>query len=138
MTVCTEQRPEFFRFFHEKSGISHDPNKTQVLASLGGDTIRAVVLYSRIASGACEMSVVSDGSKRWASREFLRIGFAIPFLNYGVNRCGVIVSVDNEPSWKLAMHFGFQLEGVLRQYFDGADAYVMSMLRSECKWIKEN
>ena len=137
MTICTEQRPEYFQFFNTASGTNHQPSLTRVLASIDGDKVRAVVLYSRFARGACEMSIVSNGMKCWATKEFLQIGFGIPFNHYNVNRCGVIINVANEPSWKLALQLGFQLEGVLRKYFDGADAYAMGMIRSDCKWIKE-
>lgn len=138
MTVCFEQRPAFFDFFNRHSGTSHQPGRAQVMASLKGDGIAAVVLYSRFARGACELSIVTDGRCDWASRGFIRAVFDYPFKQLGLNRCGVLIAESNVASIRLAVKLGFEMEGIARQYFDGEDAYLLGLLRSDCKWIKEN
>lgn len=135
MTVCFEQRPEFFDFFNQHSGTSHRPGNTCVIASLVNGAISAVVLYSRMTRGSCELSITTDRNKNWASRSFIRAVFDYPFAQLGYKRCGVMVNTANTDSLALAEQLGFVHEGVLRAYFDGDDACALSMLRTECRWI---
>lgn len=135
MTVCFEQRPEFYDFFNQHSGTTHQPPTSQVIASLRGARIAAVVLYSRIARGACEMSIVTDGGRDWASAGFVRAAFEHPFKALNLNRCGVLIAESNSASIRLAVKLGFEMEGIARQYFDGEDAYLLGLMRDDCQWL---
>ena len=135
MMVCLEQRPEFFEFFNAVSGALVQPGRQYVIASLRGTEIAAVVMYGRVSRGACEMSVMSDGRCDWVTRAFRRAAFDYPFKVLNLNRISSFVDVDNQSAIALNVRLGFQLEGVARQYLDGRDAYAMSLLRTECKWI---
>lgn len=135
MRVSLDQRPEFYDFFNAISGASVRPNSQYVIASLRGEEIAAVVMYGRVSRGACEMAVMSDGRGDWVTRAFRRAAFDYPFNVLGLNRCSSFVDVDNQPAIAMNVRLGFQLEGVARQYLDGRDAYAMSLLRRECKWI---
>lgn len=76
--------------------------------------------------------------KRWATRHNLRELFAYPFIQLAVERVQVTTPVESEGVFKINKKLGFTYEGTARKaHFLGGDVHVLSMLRSECKWLGE-
>lgn len=74
----------------------------------------------------------------WCLRSMLREIFYYPFEVAGCERLTAIVRDGNKQSLKLCRGLGFVKEGVLRRAYDGkTNAIVLSMLKQECKWIKD-
>jgi RimJ/RimL family protein N-acetyltransferase len=49
----------------------------------------------------------------------------------------LIIGANNQRAIKLNLGLGFKLEGIARKAYDGMnDAWVLGMLREECKWIR--
>ncbi|RAV68078.1 hypothetical protein, partial [Aerococcus mictus] len=44
---------------------------------------RAVVVFDTFTTTSCLVHLVSDGSKKWMTREFITAGFAYPFIQCG-------------------------------------------------------
>jgi len=100
------------------------------------DKILACVVYDEFRKGQCQMSVASDGSKRWLTRQYLVRLFAYPFLQCEMNRVYSLVSIENTRSLKLCRGLGFVQEGLLRQAGDkGQDMILLAMLRHECRFL---
>jgi hypothetical protein len=49
----------------------------------------------------------------------------------------VVIGSNNKRAIKLNLGLGFKLEGIARKAYDGInDAWVLGMLREECKWVE--
>lgn len=74
--------------------------------------------------------------KRWMTREFLRAGFAYPFLVCGVQRLSGYVNASNTEARRLNEHFGYQVEAILRgAAHDGGDVLIYVMWRKDCRYV---
>ena len=83
------------------------------------------------------ISIYAD-DKRWCSRRVLQTVFGIVFDFWGCRRANALIDTDNKASLRLAEGVGFRYEGKMRQYREnGRDVYVLGMLKSECKFLKE-
>ena len=74
--------------------------------------------------------------RRWMTREFLRAGFAYPFIQLGCDRLTGTVDASNLDALNLDLHFGFTVEcklaGAAR---DGSDILVLVMWRDQCRFL---
>jgi len=74
--------------------------------------------------------------KRWMTRDFLRAGFAYPYLVCGVQRLSGYVEASNAEARRLNEHFGYQVETVLRgAAHDGGDVLIYVMWRKDCRYV---
>lgn len=99
--------------------------------------IQAVAMYNCFTDISCNIHVVSDGGKRWASRTFLREAFAYPFIQVGLKRLTALVPAKNTDALTLDLRLGFQVEGRMAEATDNDDLVVLGMLRRNCIWIPE-
>lgn len=73
---------------------------------------------------------------RWMTREFLRAGFAYPFLVCGVQRLSGYVNASNHEARRLNEHFGYQVEATLAGAApDGGDVLIYVMRREDCRYV---
>ena len=113
----------------------------RIAGSLGfllGGKLAGGVLFSDLRPG-CDVwiSIYAD-DKRWCSRRVLQTVFGIVFDFWGCRRANALIDTDNKASLRLAEGVGFRYEGKMRQYREnGRDVYVLGMLKSECKFLKE-
>lgn len=99
---------------------------------------RGVVIFDSHTTTGCWVHVVSDGSRRWITRELIVHSFAYPFIQCGYPRINAFVSVNNPQAVKFNEDFGWTREGVLREAGEaGEDLIVFGMLRRECRWLPE-
>lgn len=100
-----------------------------------GDIAGAVV-FDTFSPGDCLVHLVSDGSRRWLTREFITRSMAYPFLQIGQPRISCIISSGNTDSLRFTRHFGWTQEGVLREAgAEGEDLILFGMLRRECRFL---
>lgn len=99
--------------------------------------IQAVAMYNCFTDISCNIHVVSDGGRRWASRTFLREAFAYPFIQVGLKRLTALVPAKNTDALTLDLRLGFQVEGRMAEATDNDDLVVLGMLRRNCIWIPE-
>lgn len=98
----------------------------------------AVVVYESFSQCDCQLSVASDGNKRWLSRKLLAAVFIVPFTNWGLRRMTSLVPVRNTASLQLARKLGFAVEGVMHDATPDDDLMVLGMTRKSCKFIPQD
>lgn len=97
------------------------------------NSLVAGVVYHqyRPEQGDCELSVASR-SKRWASREVLGALLAYPFRQLECRRISARVRADNRAALRFNLGLGWQVEGVIREWYaPGVDAVMLGMTREE-------
>lgn len=83
---------------------------------------------------SCDVTFVSDGTKRWGNPKFICATYEYMFDVLKRNRLNMIVAANNEPALAMNKAFGHVQEGVHRDYFGpGRDAISFSYLRSD--WL---
>lgn len=74
--------------------------------------------------------------RRWMTRDFLRAGFAYPFLVCGVQRLSGYVNSSNLAARRLNEHFGYRVEATLKGAApDGGDVLIYVMWRKDCRYV---
>lgn len=81
-----------------------------------------------------QMSVASDGNKRWLSRSVLASLFAYPFDQLGVQRITTLVAKRNKACLILCRKLGFRYEGTMKKGFGKDDLVISGMLKKD--WNK--
>lgn len=101
-----------------------------------GGRLVSVVGFDTFAQNDCMVTLASDGSRRWMTRDFAAVSLAFPFLQCGFSRISSLVSEHNTAAMRYDLKFGWRLEGRLRKAGAmGEDLFLLGMLREECRWI---
>lgn len=136
MIVSQEQKLEYLEFANRVLDVNYDPRQCTWITCLSNSgEILAVVIYNTFSKFNCEMSVASNGSRRWMSKEFLRVCFRYPFWQLGLTRITGVVEETNSDALRLDRHLGFIEEARLKCWFGSNDGIAFRMLKEECKWI---
>ena len=114
-----------------------DPDTHAMGMEIDGKLV-VVTLYNHFTTTNCNMHVVSDGSRRWCSRDFLAHAFAYPFIQLNLRRVTAMVPAKNMAALMLDLRLGFKPEGRMVEALDDDDLVVLGMLRRDCKWIPED
>jgi len=119
----------------EKVGVPHwKPDAVGITARVN-EKIVAVVVYEAFSMCDAQMSVASDGSRRWLSRTLLRASFSVPFIIMDLKRVTFLVGSKNERSIKLCIGLGFTVEGRLEDGLPDDDLIVFGMTKRRCPYI---
>jgi RimJ/RimL family protein N-acetyltransferase len=136
--VSFEQRPEYLQWAEGVLGQKFDPKTVSLLTSLSqSGTILGVVIFSRFTTGNCEITVAAR-DPRFISKRFALAVAAYPFLQLGYRRVTAFIAVDNLQSLDLAQRLGFRIEGTARYWFPSGDAYILGLLREDCKFLPKD
>lgn len=112
------------------------PSDAHAIAMEVDDDIAAVTVWNSIEQYNCLISIASDGTRRWMTREFLFRSFAYPFVQLGLPRVTVKIDEDNIESVRLGVHLGFSFEGAMRKAAPGGRReIIMGLLKEDCRWI---
>lgn len=134
--IIFEQRAELLEFANRILEVKFNPAQCVWISRLNEDgTPLVVVVFDRFSPYNCEMSIASDGTRRWYSREFVGICFRYAFNQMKLNRVTVVVEEDNEKSLKMCRQLGYVEEGRLVQWYGDVDGIAFRMLKKECKWL---
>ena len=136
--ISIDQKQEYFDFINEKLDVCFDPKISVCITSLDkSDNILGVVIFDRFTQTGCELSVASC-SPKFLNRSFLDVVFHYAFITAGKTRITSVIECDNEPAIKLNTGLGFVVEGTLKQWYGDKDGVILRMLKSECKWLKND
>lgn len=135
-----EYSPYFLNWINDRINTSFDPNDSRYLAYVKGDEVLAVVVFDHWTKHHVEVSIATDGTKRWASRTFVREVFDYAFSLDTITRCNFVVEVENENAIRLHKALGHPEEGRMKDWFgEGKDALLFRLTRQEyheSKWSK--
>lgn len=115
-------------------GLAFRDDATAIGIERNGE-LRAVVVFDGFSHCDCNMHVVSDGSKRWLTREFLVHVFAYPFIQCGFRRVTGLVPSKNLEALRFDLKLGFQIEGHIRHAMPDDDIVLLGMIRENCRFI---
>ena len=100
--------------------------------------LHGVIVFDSFTTTGCWVSVVSDGGRKWITRELIIKVFCYVFIQLDYPRLNSFVSVNNADAIRFNEHFGFKREGLMREAGEqGEDLIVYGMLRRECRWMPE-
>lgn len=134
--ISHAQNPEYLAWANDVLQVEFDPALCVWLTKLDADGhISAVVVYNMCTKYNIEMSVASDGRRRWASKEFLGCCYRYAFNQLGLRRVTALVEDGNEKSLSMCRKLGHVEEARLAGWFGAKDGIVMRMLKEECVWI---
>ena len=126
MIEWAEARMPDVHFGEDPKAIGHERN---------GELV-AVCLYTHPTGNSCMFHIASDGTRRWITREFITRAMVYPFIQCRYHRMSCTVSANNLDSLRFTIHFGWTLEGILREEgADGEDMLLFGLLARECRQI---
>jgi RimJ/RimL family protein N-acetyltransferase len=96
----------------------------------------AGVVFSDFNGVNINMHVASDGSRRWLTKEFLRVVFDYPFNQAKVKRVTGLVGEGNIEARKFDEHIGFKLEARLAGAHPTGDLLIYVMRREDCRFLR--
>ena len=112
-----------------------DPSKCSAIGWERDGRIVAAVVFDQFYWPSICGHIASDGSRAWASREFLHAMFDYPFRQLKCVRITAPVAEDNSDAIRFLVRLGFKEEGRLRRALpDGRDRLIYGILKEECKW----
>ena len=79
-----------------------------------------------------EMSLYAKGV---LDRRMCRVLSEMAFIKNPCVRCTAKTRRDNKSAIRALMAAGFKPEGLMRDHYDGADAVLFGMLKSECRFL---
>lgn len=123
-------------YVEEKTGAHFDPGMFQAFMVVNDNKdFVAAVIISNFRKTDCEVTCVSESPAAWRPHVCQTI-FSYIFEYLGCARCTCITTKGNKKSRSFLINLGFELEGRLRQGFDGCkDALVYGLLASECRFL---
>jgi RimJ/RimL family protein N-acetyltransferase len=140
MRVVTETRQEFIEWFKSRSPEFYTgPNSRTISITEDDGTPVAVAVFDGWDEHAVELSITSDGTRRWAKRDFIEAVYSYAFDYAGKVRITMITAVSNQPAINMHDALGHTCEGRLRNWFGrGADAYIYSLTIEDWQVSKWN
>lgn len=118
----------------QRTGGTWEGRGVAIGQGLNGKLIAGVLLdnYNGV---SCSIHVASDGSKTWLDREFLRVVFALPFLQWKLRSVLSPIGEDNIASQRFCAKLGFSLKATLEDAHPSGKLYLFQMKRDECRWL---
>ena len=121
-------------FVQSHVGVCHNPCTVVGLERDG--RIIAGALYEKFNGHNVIFHGASDGSKKWATRGFIRELCRHPFVNMGAPRMSTPVASSNEAAIRFDLAMGFEEECRQKSAaHDGSDLVWLVMWKDKCKWL---
>ena len=126
-----------FAFLRAHGVNLHRSEDFQALGRVEGGRLIGVVGYNGFCGLTCQIHTAGDG--HWVSREFIRATFDYPFRQCGMEHLFAPVAATNAKALRFDRHMGFrEFARIQDGYERGTDMIVLTMSRSDCRWIKQN
>lgn len=127
------------QYVMEKTGMTLQPGMYQAFAIVNDnqDFVAGMVI-SNFRGTDCEISCASESGAAWRPHVCKAV-FKYIFEQLGCVRCTSITTKRNKRAREFLEALGFQLEGNLRQGYDGKiDALIYGLLASECRFLADD
>jgi RimJ/RimL family protein N-acetyltransferase len=132
--IVVQPREKLWAWFNDKLGI-HWSEDFRAICLVQGGCFLGGVAYNGFVGKACFMhSAISD--PRGVSRTFVRSIFEYPFEQLNLEVVLALVDSQNSHALDINSRLGFSEKMRLPRAGPDGDLIIMSMSRSECKWLK--
>ena len=120
--------------------------KTNEYGRFGGGTAIGWERGGELVAGVCYCDwngvnvvchIASDGSKKWLTKQYLRVLLEFPFQQLNCKRITVAVGEGNHSSANFVRKLGFEVEARLSQAHPTGDLLIFALFKSNCRWIAD-
>jgi hypothetical protein len=132
--VDFEQKSEYLDFVNEMLDTDFTTRHARSIASVIGDRILGVVVFSRFSAFNCEWTAAST-SPLFLRPPFIQACFRYAFIQCALKRVSAIVDERNTRSQRLLKKLGFTKEAELESMFGDSNGILFKMLKPQCRWI---
>jgi len=95
----------------------------------------AGVLFDSYNGASVCMHVAAVEGKRWMTRDYLWLSFALPFMQWNVKKIIGLVGSANTAAREFDENLGFVLEATLKDAHPDGDLLLYTMRRDQCRWL---
>lgn len=130
--------PEVGYWVASKCSAPYNPAMDNCIGLYRKGELRGGVIFSDYTGpgGSVTLHMGSDGSGRWATRDFLAAIFEHAFVWMNVKKMFGPVPVSAPPQvLRINQHLGFQLEQVVKDVYPDGDMLLLSMYKDQCKFL---
>lgn len=101
--------------------------------------IIAAIVYDNWDDWGVEVTIATDGTKRWATRDYLAKGYSYPLETCGKLRMTMVTAMSNTAAINMHKALNHPVEGVLRDWFGpGQDALIYGFTKQDWQKSKYN
>lgn len=137
--MITIDKPALLKFATDRlkgEVVWRDPLNCSAIGWEREGRIVAAVVFDQFYWPSICGHIASDGSRTWASRDFLRAMFDYPFRQLQCSRITAPVADGNGDAIRFLVRLGFKEEGRLRRALPGGrDRLIYGILKEDCKWV---
>ncbi|MEF8758319.1 MAG: hypothetical protein V5B36_00905 [Candidatus Accumulibacter sp. UW25] len=124
----------FCDWISKKLNENYAPTLCRTIGVVNDTDVLAVVLLDNFTTHCVELSIASNGTKNWCSREFLKTIYREVFEVHKKARANMVVAVENTDAINLHKKLGHILEARLVDWFGtGNDAFLYRITKIE--WL---
>jgi RimJ/RimL family protein N-acetyltransferase len=93
-------------------------------------------VYANYNGHSCQVHIAAF-RKYWLTRDMLFVYFYYPFIQLNCHRMFATVPESNDKALEFDKRVGFKYETLLKDVYTGGEGmHILSMARSECRWLK--
>ena len=128
-----ETNQELLKDWAIKHNMPTPPDAKYLGTSFNG-AVKAVVVYCGFYGKSCNVHVSGDGS-HWATRDFLKSVFVLPFKKWNLKVIIGTVAGSNKKALKLDRHLGFREVAVIPDAHNDGDLVILEMRPADCRFL---
>jgi L-amino acid N-acyltransferase YncA len=110
------------------------PSDARYLGTSFNGVIKGVVVYCGFYGKSCNVHITGDGS-HWATRDFLKWVFALPFKKWNLKVIIGTVAGSNKKALKLDRHLGFREVATIADAHNDGDLVILEMRPADCRYL---
>ena len=110
------------------------PTDARFIGTSFDGVVKAVVVYCGFFGKSCMIHVSGDGS-HWATKDFLKTVFELPFKRWELKVIIGTVAGSNKKALKLDRHLGFREVAVIPDAHNDGDLVILEMRPADCRFL---
>lgn len=131
LIVSPQRQEELEKWICERFDGVESTTPVYYIGNEVGGRLVAVAAFNNYSKATLSIHIAGEGKGVWFTRDFRRYIFWYPFEYLGVQRLIAPIQADNFKCLKFAKHLGFQ------EMFTKKNTNILSMTKSQCRWLKE-
>ena len=124
-----------YQFLTRHFALRRSQGDQGLILQRDGETI-AAALYTDSNGVNAWVHLAGTPGTPWLNRDFLHLGFRLPFVDWGLKRLTGWVEADNHAAIRLDEHFGYVREATLKGAGQhGQDVYIYALHKAACRYL---